>query len=99
MPDMNCDLRIDSFKRGRKINIMVDGKQCVAYEGETVHAALTAAGIRTLRHSRKTGEPRGLFCGMGLCYECRVTINGIPDQRACMTSAEEGMKIEIEKKD
>ncbi len=86
------DLRISSFTRGEKINLKVDGKPVVAYDGETVHAALTAAGIRSLKKS-ESNQPRGVFCGMGICYECLVTINQIPDQRACMTLAEDQMEI------
>jgi sarcosine oxidase subunit alpha len=94
MSNVDTDLRIACADRGSKITLRVDGVLCRAYEGETVHAALLAAGIRTLRIARKTGEPRGIFCGMGICYECRVTINGVPDQRACMTLVADGMQIE-----
>jgi D-hydroxyproline dehydrogenase subunit gamma len=92
--EAGMNLRIPFPGRGRKIFLQVDGRLCAAYEGETVHAALLAEGIRTLRIARKTGEPRGIFCGMGICYECRVTINGVPDQQACMTLATDGMQIE-----
>jgi len=94
------DLRIASILRGKKIRLMVDGKPVVAYEGETVHAALTAAGIRRLKKSKVSNsnnsnslESRGVFCGMGICYECLVTINHVPDQRACMTFVEDQMEI------
>ncbi len=60
----------------------------------TVHAALTAAGIAPLRRTLSGGN-RGVFCGMGLCYECLVTVNRIPDQRACMTVVHDGMEIQI----
>ncbi|RLC20008.1 MAG: (2Fe-2S)-binding protein [Deltaproteobacteria bacterium] len=86
------DLRISSVRRGSMVTLVVNGKKILAYEGESVHAALTAAGIRNFRTS-KTGEPRGVFCGMGICYECLVTINNIPDQRACMTQVKDKMKI------
>ena len=89
------DLRIASILRGKKISLMVDGKSVVAYEGETVHAALTAANIRRLKNSNnsKALESRGVFCGMGICYECLVTINHVSDQRACMTFVEDQMEI------
>jgi predicted molibdopterin-dependent oxidoreductase YjgC len=98
----NPDLRIASVLRGKKISLIVDGKQIVAYEGETVHAALTAAGIRRLKKSKlldsettdsKIPGSRGVFCGMGICYECLVTIDNLPDQRACMTFVEDQMEI------
>ena len=86
------DLRIKSVRRNRKITLRVNGRPIEAYEGETVHAALMAAGIRILKKS-KTGMGRGFFCGMGLCYDCLVTINGAPNQRACMTEVEDHMEI------
>jgi sarcosine oxidase subunit alpha len=90
------DLRIASAARGREITIGVNGRACSAVEGETVHAALWAAGIRGLRKTAKTGEPRGIFCGMGVCYDCLVTIDGVPNQRACMTLVEDRMEIRID---
>ena len=89
------DLRISSVLRGAKINIRVNGKAFTAYEGETVHAALLAAGHRVLRKAPKTHQPRGIFCGMGICYDCLVTINGAANQRACMTRVEDRMEIEV----
>ena len=90
------DLRIASVSRGAKIKIVVNGRACAAFEGETVHAALLAAGCRVLRKTAKSGQPRGIFCGMGVCYDCLVTINGIPNQRACMTLVEDRMEIKVD---
>lgn len=90
------DLRISSVLRGVKINIRVNGNACTAYESETVHAALLAAGYRVLRRTPKAHQPRGIFCGMGVCYDCLVTINGVPNQRACMTRVEDRMEIEVD---
>jgi D-hydroxyproline dehydrogenase subunit gamma len=90
--NFNGDLRIASVERGRKITLTVNGRKILAYGGESVHAALIAAGIRNFRAS-KTGKLRGVFCGMGICYECLVTINNIPDQRACMAMVKDKMEI------
>lgn len=90
------DLRIATLTRGKQITIKVNGKPVTAFEGETVHAALLAAGYRTLRKSPKTGQPRGIFCGMGVCYDCLVTIDGVPDQRACMAQVKERMEVGID---
>jgi sarcosine oxidase subunit alpha len=90
---MTQHLRIPSAARGKQITITVNGIPVTAYEGETVHAALTAAGIYPLRQTL-SGETRGAFCGMGLCYECLVTVNHIPDQQACMTRVQDGMEIQ-----
>jgi sarcosine oxidase subunit alpha len=90
---MTQQLRIPSAARGKQIAVTVNGTPVTAYEGETVHAALTAAGIYPLRQALAGGN-RGVFCGMGLCYECLVTVNHIPDQRACMTVVQDGMEIQ-----
>lgn len=90
------DLRVASAKRGHKIKLFVNGKSCVAYEGETVHAALIAAGYRFMRKSRQSNQLRGAFCGMGICYDCQVTINGVPNQRACMIQVADRMEIAID---
>lgn len=89
-------LRIDGFPRGAAITIIVNGRPLRAYEGETVHAALLAGGLLTLRRSRTLDEPRGIFCGMGVCQECLVTVDGVPHQRACMLPVAAGMEIVID---
>jgi sarcosine oxidase subunit alpha len=91
-----ADLRIASESRGAKITLVVNGQACEAYEGETLHAALLAAGYRGLRRTLRSHQPRGIFCGMGVCYDCLVTIDNIPNQRACMTLVEDGMEIQID---
>ena len=85
---------LPEVQRGRQIKMMVDGKAVEAYEGETVAAALLAAGISTFRLSHNHKQPRSLYCGMGICYECLVTINGVHAQRACIAFAVDGMQVE-----
>lgn len=87
------DLRIAPVKRGKKLSVRVDGRCLTAYEGETVHALLTAHGLHAMGKTRKTGRPRGALCGMGVCYQCLVTIDGVPDRQACMTTVKENMEI------
>ena len=70
-----------------------DGRTISFREGQSIAAALTEAGQRVLRHTAN-GENRGMFCGMGVCQDCLVSINGVPNQRACMTPATSGLKIE-----
>ncbi len=69
-----------------------EDQDILARDGQSVAAALTQAGVRAFRETAKEDE-RGVFCGMGVCQDCLVTINGEPNQRACMTPAEEGMKV------
>ncbi len=85
---------LPAVKRGRLLKIIVDGKPVDAYEGETIAAAMMAAGIYTFRRSRKRKEPRSLSCGMGSCMECLVTVNGVHSQRACVTLVCDGMHVE-----
>jgi sarcosine oxidase subunit alpha len=89
------DLRIPSTHRGRPVAVYVNGRRAAAWEGETVHAALVAAGYTAFGQTKPQGEPLGAFCGMGICCGCLVTIDGKPDQRACMRLVEDGMEIGI----
>src|SRR5690348_14867717 len=77
---------------GQPITFQFDGQTIKALEGETISAALSAAGITTFRHT-PSGAPRGAFCGMGACYDCVVTVDGHPGQRACMTPAADGITV------
>jgi sarcosine oxidase subunit alpha len=94
----NSEKRIyQGVERGQPFEIELDGEKIIAYEGETIGAALLAAGRRTLRYSNKLEQPRGLYCGIGLCQECRMTINGIPNTQACQTLATPGCRVETQK--
>ncbi|MDA0632928.1 (2Fe-2S)-binding protein [Nonomuraea sp. MCN248] len=73
--------------------ITVDGRPVPALPGQTVGAALHAAGIRAWRTTRFGGRPRGLFCGIGVCFDCLVSVNGGPVERACLTEARPGDQV------
>ena len=89
--------RVDlGIKRGTEINITVDGESIAAFEGETVAAALIGAGRRTFRYSAKRNEPRSLYCGIGVCQECRMIIDGNINVRACMTEVRSGMIVKTQ---
>lgn len=60
--------------------------------GQSVAAALLASGIRTLRID-EAGNPKGVLCGIGSCFECRCVIDGELDRRACMVEAKPGMQV------
>jgi len=78
------------------IEIRVNGRAVRALEGQSVAGALHQAGIDVLRSNPVTGEPRGAFCGMGVCFDCELTIGGIPGQRACMAHVRAGMLIDTD---
>jgi len=90
------DLRIDSIDRKEKVTITVNGKEISAYKGETLLAALLAAGFKGIKRSPLKKEPRGALCGMGVCFECMVTVNDTPNIRSCMTEVEHNMKVTID---
>ncbi|MFK7829890.1 MAG: 2Fe-2S iron-sulfur cluster-binding protein [Congregibacter sp.] len=69
-----------------------DGEPLPARQGQSLAAALTDAGQRVFRHTAK-GAPRGIFCGMGVCQDCLVSVDGVPNQRACMTIAAAGADV------
>jgi glycine/D-amino acid oxidase-like deaminating enzyme len=79
--------------RAERMGIRFDGAQILAIEGETIAAALSAAGVLAFRRTA-SGAPRGLWCGMGACFDCIVTVDGRQGQRACMVKAKDGMVVE-----
>ena len=88
-------MRIKNHRRGKRVMLTVNGRPVAAYSGETLFAVLCAEGIVALRPASKklTEAARGGFCGMGVCQECRVMVDGLPDQRACMTEVRDGMEV------
>ncbi len=90
--------RIKNIERGTPITIMVNGSPVEAYPGESIAVALMAAGRRTFRHTLTGNAPRGLFCGMGICFDCLVTVDGVPNVRSCVTEVQEGCVIEVSEK-
>lgn len=75
------------------VPITIDGEPAHARVGDTVAAALLAAGRATCRSTPVSGAPRGPYCMMGVCFECLVEIDGVPNQQACMVVAEAGMIV------
>ncbi|MEE4594271.1 (2Fe-2S)-binding protein [Streptomyces sp. DSM 41524] len=73
-----------------------DGTTVPARPGQSVGAALVAAGIVAWRTTRREGRPRGLFCGIGVCFDCLITVDGRPGQRACLVPARDGMRLSAE---
>jgi len=77
---------------GEKFEIKIDGIRIAARKGQTIAEALLASGLRVFRRT-KQNAPRGVYCGIGICFECRMIVNGIPNVRTCMTPAEPGCEI------
>lgn len=77
-----------------ELRFTLDGAPLSARPGQTVAAALSDAGITSWRTTRMGGRPRGLFCGIGVCFDCLITADGVPNQRACLIPARAGMALE-----
>ena len=75
------------------IQLIINKKSVFVADGSSVATAILASDVESFRQS-VSGEPRFPLCGMGICFECRVTINGAEHQRSCQILAEDGMKIE-----
>lgn len=78
---------------GRSVTVTVDGREITAVEGEPIAAALLAHGIKVMRKTPRFGEPRGIFCGIGRCTDCIMTVDGVPNVRTCVTPVRAGMVI------
>jgi D-hydroxyproline dehydrogenase subunit gamma len=74
--------------------VTIDGAAVNAREGDTVAAALLAAGCIDFRTTPVIGSKRGPYCLMGACFDCLVTIDGVPNRQACMLRIRDGMRIE-----
>src|SRR5690625_3657058 len=89
---------LDKLTTNQKITFTFDGKELYGFENDTIASALLANGIRTLRFHESSGSPRGIYCNIGHCFECRVKVNGVSNIRACLTPIEQNMIIESEKR-
>jgi len=84
------------FKKGEAITFQFDGETIEGYRGEPIAAALHAAGVRTLSHSRSYNRPRGFWCAIGNCSSCNMRVNGVPNVRTCVEPLQEGMIVETQ---
>jgi len=79
---------------GRSVQISIDGKAVTAKAGDSVMAALLLNGVTRFHRSNAGNDPRGPYCGMGVCFDCLVTIDGEGGRQACLTQVMEGMVIQ-----
>jgi len=75
------------------VTIEVDGRRLTVAAGDSVAAALLAAGIIHFRSSARHGAPRGPWCMIGTCFECLVEIDGAPNRQSCLIPVADGMRI------
>ena len=86
--------RLTDRQLGAAVAITIDGEPRIAFEADTVASAMLAAGHSIFRSTPVSAIPRGPFCMMGACFDCLVTIDGVPNRQACMTRVAAGMRIE-----
>lgn len=77
------------------ITLKINSRSITVEDGTTVAVAVISAGSGHFRRS-VSGEPRGPLCGMGVCFECRVTIDGVTLQRSCNVTAHNGMEVKTD---
>jgi hypothetical protein len=74
----------------RPVTIFVDGVPITGVRGQTIAGVMLSAGIESWRRTSVGDRPRGVFCGIGVCFDCLAVVNGLSDVRACQRRAEEG---------
>ena len=84
----------DNITFGDPVTLTVDGERIEARRGQTIAGALLASGRRIFRRTRNEGRPRGVYCGMGVCFDCIVNVDG-QTERACMRKVEDGMQVTL----
>jgi aerobic-type carbon monoxide dehydrogenase small subunit (CoxS/CutS family) len=78
----------------KNISFNFNGEEIMAVEGQSIAAAVFARGNKKLRTTRLKGEDRSIFCGIGVCWDCVVTVNGVINQRACLVQVTQGMVVQ-----
>ncbi len=86
----------DGLDRGDAFTFFMDDTPVRAYRGESIAAALLAAGRRHSRLTTRLRERRGPYCVMGVCWECVVVVDGRPNVRSCVTPAAPDMRVETQ---
>jgi predicted molibdopterin-dependent oxidoreductase YjgC len=89
------------FKRlhdgGEAVHVSIDGERIAARAGDSVAAAMLAAGRTACRTTPVSGAPRAPYCMMGVCFDCLVTIDGVGNRQGCQVRVAEGMTIETQR--
>ncbi|MEQ9334664.1 (2Fe-2S)-binding protein [Thalassobaculum sp.] len=85
--------RLTSPGRARRITFLFDGRPVAAVEGDTVATALLAAGAGATRTTPVSGSDRAAYCLMGVCFECLVEVDGVPNRQGCLVAVAEGMEV------
>jgi predicted molibdopterin-dependent oxidoreductase YjgC len=82
---------------GESTEVTIDGRKASVRAGDTVAAALIAAGLDHCRTTPVSGAPRAPYCMMGVCFDCLVTIDGVGNRQGCLVRVRPGMAIETQR--
>jgi sarcosine oxidase subunit alpha len=88
--------RLQPDAAGRTVTLTIDGRDVKAHEGDSVAAAMLAAGISHCRTTPVSGSPRAPYCMMGVCFDCLVAIDGVGNRQGCLVRVREGMQVELQ---
>jgi predicted molibdopterin-dependent oxidoreductase YjgC len=80
----------------RTVTLTIDGKAVTARDGDTVAAAMLAAGLPHCRTTPVSGAPRAPYCMMGVCFDCLVVVDGVGNRQGCLVRVREGMTVELQ---
>jgi predicted molibdopterin-dependent oxidoreductase YjgC len=87
----------EALSAARVVRLVVDGEAVEAREGDSLAAALLAAGRVACRTTPVGGVPRAPYCMMGVCFECLVSVDGMGSRQACLVEVREGMRVETQR--
>jgi predicted molibdopterin-dependent oxidoreductase YjgC len=79
------------------VRFTIDGRHAEARRGDSVAAALLAAGVDACRTTPASGAARGPYCLMGVCFECLVVIDGVGNRQGCLVAVADGMRVETQR--
>ena len=86
-----------TVRRSSSVTIHVDGEVMTVPSRASLAAVLALQGVDGLRRSRPSNRLRGVFCGMGSCHDCAVTVDGQAGVRSCLTPVADGMEVETDR--
>ncbi|MBQ5952615.1 MAG: (2Fe-2S)-binding protein [Lachnospiraceae bacterium] len=84
---------LDKLDTSNTVTIYYNDQPITALAGEPIASALINAGIKAFRTTARRGEPRGIFCAIGRCTDCKMTVDGVPNVRTCVCPVRDGMHV------
>lgn len=86
-------LSVAERNNAKKVTLIFEHRELSAFEGDSLAAALLASGLTACRTTPLSGSPRAPYCMTGVCFECLMNVEGIPNVQACQVPVHDGMKV------